>query len=445
MKLIRKRGSTSNILRVFLRDSSSTTGAGKTGLGIASAGLNISLAADNEATATTYTAAGSTIETITTLGTFAAPTATKCRFKEFDATNLPGVYEIQFADARYSVSSSKSIQGMITATGVVPCPFEIDLEPGTVDDTLTTNLATANTNINTIDDFVDTEISTLITNLATANTNINTIDDFVDTEITTILNRLGSITGSGANTILGILQAICRNNATLPSDIGGTYAVATHSLQALASVLGITGQGDNLAEVIDNIYGDLQSVVIQLTTIDDFVDTEISTILSRLGSITGTGTNTVLGYFQSLMRNDVTISSDIGGTYDDALHSLQAIKTALNTVDDFVDTEISTLITNLGSSQTFDTIAEAADAAADNSNSNANEIAKIIAEIVDTSYNAFTAHQLLRIAAAGAAGKTAGGGTGEETFYDVGLGTIRIIVSTITGANRASVVYPFTV
>ena len=43
---------------------------------------------------------------------------------------------------------------------------------------LTTNLATANTNINTIDDFLDTEIAALTSNLATANTNINTIDDF---------------------------------------------------------------------------------------------------------------------------------------------------------------------------------------------------------------------------------------------------------------------------
>jgi hypothetical protein len=104
-----KSGQTSIVLRVKLYNSSVSTGAGLTGLTSASAGLIISTIADNEATATAYTQAGGTIETITTLGTFAAPTATKCRFKELDATNHKGVYEIQIADARFAVANAKSI------------------------------------------------------------------------------------------------------------------------------------------------------------------------------------------------------------------------------------------------------------------------------------------------------------------------------------------------
>src|SRR5580765_7286319 len=97
---IYKNGQGSIILRGKLRDT--TTGNGKTALTSASAGLIISTIADNEATATAYTQAGSTIESITTLGTFAAPTATKCRFKELDSTNHKGIYEIQIANARWS-------------------------------------------------------------------------------------------------------------------------------------------------------------------------------------------------------------------------------------------------------------------------------------------------------------------------------------------------------
>ena len=104
-----KRSETSIILRVKILDSSATTGAGLTGLTSASSGLIISTIADNEATATAYTVAGSLVETISTLGTYAAPTATKCRFKEVDSTNHPGVYEIQLADARFAVSSAKSL------------------------------------------------------------------------------------------------------------------------------------------------------------------------------------------------------------------------------------------------------------------------------------------------------------------------------------------------
>lgn len=99
----------SRIIRVKLRSSAVTTGAGLTGLTCESAGLIISTIADNEATATAYTQAGGTIETIATLGTYAAPTATKCRFKEVDSTNHPGLYEIQLADARLSVASAKEL------------------------------------------------------------------------------------------------------------------------------------------------------------------------------------------------------------------------------------------------------------------------------------------------------------------------------------------------
>lgn len=114
-------------MRVFLQDSTSTTGAGKTGLTSTSTGLIISTIADNEATATTYTAAATNVETVTTLGTFAAPTAGKCRFREVDATNFPGVYEIHIADARYAVASSTQLLVSVQCTGVAPVIAEVQL------------------------------------------------------------------------------------------------------------------------------------------------------------------------------------------------------------------------------------------------------------------------------------------------------------------------------
>ena len=101
-------GQGSVILRVKLRSSAVATGAGLTGLTSATAGLVIGTIADNEATTTKYRASSSEVESIATLGTYAAPTAGKCRFKEVDATNHPGLYEIQIADARLAVSNAKS-------------------------------------------------------------------------------------------------------------------------------------------------------------------------------------------------------------------------------------------------------------------------------------------------------------------------------------------------
>lgn len=103
-----KLANESNILRVKLRRTD--TGQGLTGLAYNTSGLIISTICDNEATATSYTAAGSTIEAVGTLGTFAAPTATKCRFSEVDSTNHPGTYELQFANARFAVANSKVLR-----------------------------------------------------------------------------------------------------------------------------------------------------------------------------------------------------------------------------------------------------------------------------------------------------------------------------------------------
>lgn len=130
MKLAVKNGVTSLILRVKILDTAVTTGAGKTGLSHSSSGLIVSTIADNEATATAYTQAASNVETITTLGTFAAPTASKCRFREVDATNHPGLYEIHIANARWAVSSARfviiSISGL---SGAAQVDAEIQLDP----------------------------------------------------------------------------------------------------------------------------------------------------------------------------------------------------------------------------------------------------------------------------------------------------------------------------
>lgn len=127
MHEIRKNGETSVRLRVTLYDSASPTGGGLTGLLHTTTGLIISTICENEAAATAYTTAGSTIETISTLGTYAAPTATKCRFKEVDATNHPGLYELQLADARFAVSGAKQLTISFTAPGMVQHDYKVQL------------------------------------------------------------------------------------------------------------------------------------------------------------------------------------------------------------------------------------------------------------------------------------------------------------------------------
>lgn len=116
-------GSTSVKLQMVVRDS--TTGALKTGLTNATSGLALSARPDNAATVTAYTVAASNVETIATLGTYAAPTASKIRFKEIDATYQPGVYEIQAADALFSTANARTLTFDIIGTGITADPLKL--------------------------------------------------------------------------------------------------------------------------------------------------------------------------------------------------------------------------------------------------------------------------------------------------------------------------------
>ncbi len=121
-------GQTSVVFRVKIRNSSVSTGAGLTGLTNSSTGLIISTIADIEASATVYTVAASHVQTIATLGTFAAPSASNCRFAQVDATNHPGIYEVQLDNSRFAVSNAKSLLVSITgATNAADCDVVIPL------------------------------------------------------------------------------------------------------------------------------------------------------------------------------------------------------------------------------------------------------------------------------------------------------------------------------
>ena len=106
MKLSVENGITSLVLRIFVQDTSLTNGGGKTGLDHTSTGMQLSLIADNESSATVYTVAASNLETITTIGTYAAPTSGKARFKAVDGTtkefNVQGGF-LSVANNRVSI------------------------------------------------------------------------------------------------------------------------------------------------------------------------------------------------------------------------------------------------------------------------------------------------------------------------------------------------------
>lgn len=117
MKLSIKAGKTSQTINVFVADSSSTTGAGLTGLAYNSAGL------------TAYYCRPQAAAASITLATLAAVTSSWSSggFKEIDSTNMPGWYRFDIPNAVIAAGVDSVAIHLKGATNMAPLPIEIEL------------------------------------------------------------------------------------------------------------------------------------------------------------------------------------------------------------------------------------------------------------------------------------------------------------------------------
>jgi hypothetical protein len=116
MKLSIKAGSASQSLNIFVADSSSTTGAGLTGVLFSAAGL------------TAFYALPRATPVSITLATLAAVTSAYSSggFREIDATNMPGWYRFDVPDAALASGRFVSLH-LKGANNMAPLPIEIQL------------------------------------------------------------------------------------------------------------------------------------------------------------------------------------------------------------------------------------------------------------------------------------------------------------------------------
>lgn len=117
MKLSILAGSTSQSVNVFIQDSASTTGAGKTGLVYTGITAYYTFAGAN-ATATAITMA--TLATVTTAYASGG-------FIEISSANMPGLYRFDLPNAVLAASKGRSVVVYLTATGAAPTVLEIEL------------------------------------------------------------------------------------------------------------------------------------------------------------------------------------------------------------------------------------------------------------------------------------------------------------------------------
>jgi len=123
MKLTVKKGTTSKILHLFILDSSKSDGSGLTGLLHNSAGLTAYYIREGAASATAISLVTATVGTYASGG-----------FKEVDATNMPGVYELHPPNACLAAGADQVVIFLEGAADMAPLPLEIQLVDNTAKD-----------------------------------------------------------------------------------------------------------------------------------------------------------------------------------------------------------------------------------------------------------------------------------------------------------------------
>ena len=129
-KLALPKAAVSQTVLIFIQDSTSTTGAGKTGLAFNTAGLTAYYARPRAA------AVAITLATQTVTGAFASG-----GFVEIDATNMPGVYRLDIPDAALATGVDSVVILLKGATGMAPLPLEIQLTNVNLNDATSAGLA----------------------------------------------------------------------------------------------------------------------------------------------------------------------------------------------------------------------------------------------------------------------------------------------------------------
>lgn len=245
-KFSRLAGATSQSVNVFIQNSSSTTGAGLTGLVFSTASLTAYYTFSGASTASTQI----TLVTLATLAT----AYTSGGFKEVDSTHMPGVYRLDLPNAMLAASSGNTVLGYLQgATNMAPVVLEIELT--SVDNQSTAyGLSIAKTtNITGFNDIAATAIvsggaittssgavSTVTTTTTATNlTNAPTAGDFTSTMKASITTAATAATPTvTVGTVAGAASNIKKDQA-LP---GFTFLMTDSTAHTPKTGLTITGQ-----------------------------------------------------------------------------------------------------------------------------------------------------------------------------------------------------------
>lgn len=229
MKLSLKVATTSKTVNVFIRDSSSTTGGGLTGLVFNTAGLSC------------YYALPRAAPVAVTLATLAAVTSAYSSggFIAIDGTNMPGWYRFDIPDAALASGAFVNLH-FKGATNMAPLPIEIELTGWDNQNATTgglTNLDAAITSrlaptvaARTLDVSAGGEAGIDWANIGSPTTaqNLSATNIDVDQIVASVSGAVGSVTGA-VGSVTGAVGSVTGN-------VGGNVVGSVASVTAAVAI-----------------------------------------------------------------------------------------------------------------------------------------------------------------------------------------------------------------
>lgn len=240
-KLAIKAGTTSKLADVFIQDSSSTVGAGLTGLTNATSGLTWYYYREGAGAAVQVT----TIDTMT-LGTWVTR-----GFIVIDGTNMPGCYQIGIPDAAIAAGAKSVIMLLKGATNMAPLALEIELTGWDNQDATNGGLSKLTSLTFTGANKVDASVRDWIGGTIPA-VNVTGVP-LVDLKYT-----LGTISPATAGSVRA--DAVTGAVGSVTGNVGGSVASVTG---AVGSVTGNVG---------GNVVGSVASVTARVTANSDQIN-----------------------------------------------------------------------------------------------------------------------------------------------------------------------------
>lgn len=289
-------GATSQSVTIFVQNSSSTTGAGLTGLVFNTSGL-IAYYTFSGANATATAITLATLATVTTAYSSGG-------FIEIDSTHMPGAYRLDLPNAVLATSKGRSVVVYLSgATNMAPCVLEIELTGWDNQDgvrggmTALPNAAAAASGgliINGSNTGTVTLAALTVSGATTWTGNVAMQAGLTITQSTTNGHGI-SVTGNGTGN--GILST---SGSGATGDGFKAVSAATNGNGLTATA---TGTGKDLNSQTTN------SLQVNATAINAVATTSVTTINANIGetqpiNFTGTGAS-------ALVKSDAT---DIGGT-----------------------------------------------------------------------------------------------------------------------------------